>query len=126
MDHDSQTKAIPKIILPQLQRCVQRIVLNVRKQVTKQHLDGFNLKDSFGSLHVRTKQFILLMHKHNDPEDAYHFRLFEFGVLGSQVRPERDIVHITFSTVCQRVDDSQRIPRNRCWLRISIEWQRHR
>ncbi len=46
MDHDSPTKSI----LPRFQHCVQRIVLNVRKLVTKQHLDGFNLKDIFGSL----------------------------------------------------------------------------
>jgi hypothetical protein len=48
LDHDSPTKTIP----PQLQRCVQRIVQNVRKQVTQQHVDGFDLEDSFGSLHV--------------------------------------------------------------------------
>ena len=97
MDHDSPTKTIP----PQLQRCVQRIVQNVRKQVTRQHLDGFDLQDSFGSLHVlcETNLFSDLMHKHNDPEDAYHFSLFELVVLGSQVSPERDIVRITFSSV---------------------------
>ena len=39
------------------------------------------------------------MRKHNDPQDSYHFRLFEFVVLGSQVSPERDIVRITFSSV---------------------------
>ncbi len=35
------------------------------------------------------------------PEDAHHFSLFEFVVLGSQVSPERDIVtvRITFSSV---------------------------
>ena len=43
MDHESPTKTIP----PQLERCVQRIVQNVRKQVTHQHLDGFNLKDIY-------------------------------------------------------------------------------
>jgi hypothetical protein len=40
-----------------------------------------------------------LMRKHNDPENTYHFRLFEFVVLGSQVSPERDIVLITSSSV---------------------------
>ncbi len=96
LDHESPTKTIP----PQLQRCVQRIVQNVRKQITQQHVDGFDLKDSFGSLHVLcvTNLFSDLMRKHNDPEDAYHFSLFKFVVLGSQVSPERDIVHITFSS----------------------------
>ena len=39
------------------------------------------------------------MRKHNDPEDAYHFRLFEFHVLGSQVNAERELVRITFGSV---------------------------
>ena len=39
------------------------------------------------------------MRKHNDPEDAYHFSLFEFVVLGSQISPERYIVRITSSCV---------------------------
>ena len=83
LDHDSPTKTI----LQQLQRCVQRIVQNVRKQVTQQHVDGFDLKDSFGSLHVlcASNLFSDLMRKHNDPQDAYHFSLFEFVVLGGQV-----------------------------------------
>ncbi len=94
MDHDSPTKSIP----PKMQRCVQRIVQNVRKQVTQQHLDGFNLKDSFGSLHVlcATNLFSDLMRKHNDPKNTY---LFKFVVLGSQVSPKRDIMRITFSSV---------------------------
>ncbi len=46
MDHGSPTKSIPL----QFQRCVQRVVQNLRKQLTQQHLDGFNLKYSFGSL----------------------------------------------------------------------------
>ncbi len=97
MDHYSPTKTI----LQQLPRCIQHIVQNVRKPVTKQHLDSFNLKDSFGSLHILcdTNSFSNLMLKHNDPKDAYHFSLFEFVVLDSQVSPERDIVHIDFSSV---------------------------
>ena len=84
-----------------MQRCVQRIVQIVRKQVTHQHLDCFNLKDSFGSLHVlcEANLFFDLVRKHNDPEDASYFRLFEFVVLGSQVSPEFDIVLTTFSSV---------------------------
>ena len=38
------------------------------------------------------------MRKHNDPEDAYHFRLFDFVVLGSQVTAEHDLVHITYGS----------------------------
>ena len=39
------------------------------------------------------------MRTHNDPENAYHFRLFDFVVLGSQVTTEHDIVSITFGSV---------------------------
>ena len=39
------------------------------------------------------------MRKHNDPEDAYHFRLFDFVVLGIQVTAEHDLVLITFGSV---------------------------
>ncbi len=75
LDHDSSTKTIPL----QLQRCVQRIVQNVRKQVIKLHLDGFNLKVVFGSLHILCQNSLFSgpMRKHNDPDDAYHFCLFE-------------------------------------------------
>ena len=68
MDHDSLRESIP----PQLQHCVQRIVQNVHKEVTQQHLDGFDLQDSFGSLHVlcEANLFSDLMRKHNDPQNA--------------------------------------------------------
>ncbi len=39
------------------------------------------------------------MRKHNDPEDAYNFCLFEFVVLGNQISPECNIVRITFGSV---------------------------
>ena len=39
------------------------------------------------------------MRKHSDPEDAYHFRLFDFVVLGSQITAENDIVCITFGSL---------------------------
>ena len=68
--------------------------------MTKKHLDGFELDDSFGSLtdFSETNLFSALMRKHNDPEDAHHFRLFEF-LVGSQVTAERDLVLITFGSV---------------------------
>jgi hypothetical protein len=65
MDHDSLTKTIP----PQLQRCIHGIVQNVCKQVAQQHLDGFDLKESFRSLLLvrQNKLFSDLMCKNNDP-----------------------------------------------------------
>jgi hypothetical protein len=39
------------------------------------------------------------MSKHNDSADAFHFRLFDFVVLGSQITAEDDIVRITFGSL---------------------------
>ena len=73
----------------------------VRNDFTKQHVDGFELDDTFGSLtdFSDLNLFSALMRRHNDPEDAYHFRLFEFLVLGSQVTAGHDLVRITFGSV---------------------------
>ena len=65
---------------------------------------GSETDDTFGNLLQFTEDhdFSDLMHKHNDPEDPYHFDLFEFVVLGGELRAQRDIVRITFSspTLC--------------------------
>ena len=97
LDHDSPTKTIPV----KLKRCVERRVYSARKNMTKKQLDGYELNDSFGSLTVfaEINLFSTLMRKHNDPDDAYHFRLFDFVVLGSQVTAEHDLVRITFGSV---------------------------
>ena len=39
------------------------------------------------------------MRKHNDAEDPYHLRLYDFVVLGRQVAAEHDVVRITFGSV---------------------------
>ena len=93
-DHNSLTKTIPV----QLKRFVQRRVYSVRKELTKQHVDGFDLNDSFGSLteFCEKNLFSTLMLKHNDAEDPYHLRPFDFVVLGSQVTAEHNLVRITF------------------------------
>ena len=97
MDHNSPTKTIPV----ELKRCVQRRVNRVRKEMTTQHLDGFELCDTFGSLvgFCEKNLFSTLMLKHNDAADPYHLRLFDFVVLGSQVAAEHDLVRITFGSV---------------------------
>jgi hypothetical protein len=97
LDHDSPTKTIPV----KLKRCVERRVYSARKQMTKKQLDGYELDDTFGSLSVFAEKnlFSMLLRKHNDPEDAYHLRLFDFVVLGSQVTAEHDLVRITFGSV---------------------------
>ena len=57
------------------------------KNMTKRQLDGYQVNDSFGSLNVFSEinLFSTLVLKHNDADDAYRFRLFDFVVLGSQV-----------------------------------------
>ena len=97
MDHNSPTKTIPV----ELKRCVQRRVNRVRREMTAQHLDGFELSDTFGSLTTFCAEnlFSTLMLKHNDAADPYHLRLFDFVVLGGQVSAEHDLVRITFGSV---------------------------
>ena len=63
------------------------------------------------------------MRKHNDPEDAYHFRLFDFVVLGSQITAEHDLV-CNVHHLCVPVDAPQRFPRHHSQVGISIEWRR--
>ena len=97
MYNDNPTKNISL----ELKRCIERREYSARKDLTKKHVDGFELDDTFGALtdFSESNLFSALMRKHNDPEDAHHFRLFEFLVLGSQVTAERDLVLITFGSV---------------------------
>ena len=94
-DHDSPEKKIA----PSLKRSVEHIVYKVRKDMSSKHL-GSETDDSFGNLIKFTEDndFSTLLTKHNDPEDPYHFGLFQFVVLGSELRAQRDIVRITLSS----------------------------
>ena len=38
------------------------------------------------------------MRKRNDPEDPFHFKLFDFSVLGSELIAERVIVRFTVAS----------------------------
>ena len=123
MDHNSPTKTIPV----QFMRCVQRRVSSVRKELTKQHVDGFELSDTFGSLTSFCEEnlFSTLLLKHNDAEDPYHLCLFDFVVLGSQVTAKHDLVR-NAHYLWFRLDALQRPPRHHSRVGISIEWRRHR
>jgi hypothetical protein len=94
-DHDSPEKKIA----PSLKRSVQHIVYKVRKDMGAKHL-GSETDDSFGTLlqFAQDNNFSELLSKHNDPEDPYHFDLFQFLVLGHEFSPQRDIVRITLSS----------------------------
>ena len=94
-DHDSPEKKIA----PSLKRSVQHIVYKVRKDMGAKHL-GSETDDSFGTLlqFAQDNNFSALLSKHNDPEDPFHFNLFEFVVLGGEFAAQRDIVRITLSS----------------------------
>ena len=94
-DHDSPEKKIA----PSLKRSVQHIVYKVRKDMGAKHL-GSETDDSYGNLlqFAQDNNFSELLSKHNDPEDSYHFDLFQFLVLGHEFSPQRDIVRITLSS----------------------------
>ena len=64
------------------------------------------------------------MLKHNDAEDPYHLRLFDFVVLGSQVTAEHDLVRSAHYHLI-RVNDPQRLSRHHSRVWISIVWRRH-
>ena len=57
---------------------------------------GSETDDTFGNLlqFLEDHDFSDLMRKHNDPEDPYHFDLFEFVVLGGELRaPQSSSLH---------------------------------
>ena len=56
---------------------------------------------SFGNLvqFTEVNDCSALIHTHNDPEDPYYFKLFEFVVLGSEFLPERDLALITVASL---------------------------
>ena len=96
LEHESQSKTIS----PSLKRSVEHIVSKVRKELTAKHL-GSEMDDTFGNLvqFAEVNEFSALMRKHNDPEDPYHFKLYEFVLLGSEFLAQRDIVRMTVSSL---------------------------
>ena len=88
--------SLSKTISPSLKRSVQHIAYKVHKDM---HLAS-ETDDTFGNLlqFAEGHDFSALLAKHNDPEDPYHFDLFDFVVLGSELLAQRDIVRITLSS----------------------------
>jgi hypothetical protein len=59
------------------------------------------IDDSFGSL-VRfsdEKLFAEQLHRHNDPDDLFHFQLFEPFVVGRDINATDDIVCLNFPSI---------------------------
>jgi hypothetical protein len=99
-----------KHIAPDMLRCVQRLVLASRVQLTVKQLQGFDIKSSFGSItqFAKAKWFRMLFDCNNDPEDTFLFYLYSALVIGRDINAERDILHINvtspwflFKIMCQ-------------------------
>ncbi len=52
--------------------------------------DSFDQLSQFAEL----DEFSRLMCKYNDPANPNHFKLYDFGVFGSEIIPQRGIMHI--------------------------------
>ena len=84
---------LSETISPSPKRSIQHFVYKVRKDMFAKHLAS-ETDDTFGTLlqFAEDHDFSALLAKHNDP---YHFDLFDFVVLGSELLAQREIVHIT-------------------------------
>ena len=85
-----------KHIEPALLRSVQRRVSRAREQLTVRKMDGFVLDASYGSLTqlAEAKWFRSLVERNNDPDDEYHFDLFSAVIIGRDLQPANDILHL--------------------------------
>jgi hypothetical protein len=104
-----------KKIAAHFQRCVQRQIYNVRKQLTRKQLDAVKLGDSFGALtsFFEKNDFRELVAKHNDPADSYHppCQRFDFVIIGGEVTAERDLLRLNFSSAWMLANFSPRYRR---------------
>ena len=85
---------------PKYARCIQRQVRKSRKLLTVAQLLGYEIGSSFGALTEFASNFWInsLNDRHNDDADPFHFDLFRPFVIGKDIKAERDIVHIKFSS----------------------------
>jgi hypothetical protein len=94
---ESPTKHIEPLLL----RCMQRVVHASRAQLTVKQLQSFNIDSSFGSLaqFLDVKWFKMLVARHNDPEDDFHFNIFSSVVIGRDLNAARHIVQINITSL---------------------------
>ena len=89
-----------KKITADLLRSIRNRVRTAREQLTTDQLAGHAIDDSFGSL-TRFSQRLNIMafiDKHNDPDHAYHFDMFEPVVLGADIKVQGDLVYLQLSS----------------------------
>ena len=78
---------------------IQRRVRSASQELTKQKLDTATVPESLGKL-IRwcaDHDFHAALAKHNDPNDDYCLPLFSAFVIGSDIKMERQAIHINLS-----------------------------
>ena len=90
-----------KKIAPELLRSVQHRVKQSRAQLTMKQLQGLDIDSSYGSLQKFTDKFWFanLVARKNDRDDDFHFDLYSPVVIGRNLDPQRDIVHINMTSM---------------------------
>jgi hypothetical protein len=80
-------------------RLIQRRVQSARQELTKQKLDTSTVQESLGELigWCAAQDFYAALGKHNVPNDDYCLPLFSTFVIGSDIKPERQAIHINLS-----------------------------
>ena len=89
-----------KHIDPAKLRCVQRCVHTARQNLTKQKLAAATVPESLGELieWCETNDFHAALLRHNDPADEYCLPLFSVFVIGHDIKPERQAIHVNLSS----------------------------
>ncbi len=85
---------------PSLVYSIQRRVRTARDQLTKQVLEVEKIPESLGELIgwcEKNDYYALALH--NDPTDSFCMPLFSAFVIGSDIKAERQLIHINFSSV---------------------------
>jgi len=90
-----------KHMAPSLIRHIQRRVRTARDQLTKQVLDVEKVPESMGELTdwCDKNDFYAALARHNNPTDSFCMPLFSTLVIGSDIKAERQVIHINFSSV---------------------------
>ena len=79
---------------------IQRRVQSARQELTKQKLDTATVPESSGELigWCAAQDFYAALRQHNDPNDDYCLPLFSAFIIGSDIKPERQDIHINLSS----------------------------
>ena len=85
---------------PSQLRVIQRRVCSARQELVKQKLAAASVPETYGELvgWCEKQDFHAALKRHNDPDDEYCMPLFSAFVIGSDIKPERDAIHVNFSS----------------------------